>query len=139
MKPNPDVTPGIPRTAMGWPITPEALYWAAKFYHERYQIPILITENGMAILDFVMSDGKVHDPQRIEYMKAYLKGLQKAVDEGVPVIGYTYWSIMDNYEWAEGYDKRFGLVYVDYQTQKRTRKDSSYWYADVIARNGLED
>lgn len=139
MKPNPDVTPGIPRTAMGWPITPEALYWAAKFYHERYQIPILITENGMANLDFVMSDGKVHDPQRIEYMKAYLKGLQKAVDEGVPVIGYTYWSIMDNYEWAEGYDKRFGLVYVDYQTQKRTRKDSSYWYADVIARNGLED
>ena len=92
----------------------------------------------MANLDFVMSDGKVHDPQRIEYLKGYIGGLQKAAEEGVPVLGYMYWSILDNFEWAEGYDKRFGLVYVDYQTQKRTRKDSSYWYADVIQRNGIE-
>lgn len=135
---NDAIYPGMPRTAMDWVITPDALYWAARFFHERYKLPILITENGMANVDFVMSDGKVHDTQRIEYMKAYLKGLQKAVEEGVPVIGYMYWSVMDNFEWAEGYDKRFGLIYVDYQTLKRTRKDSSYWYADVIKRNRVE-
>ena len=135
---NEHVYAGMPRTAMGWPITPDVLYWAAKFCYERYHLPILITENGMANLDFVMSDGKVHDPQRIEYLKGYIGGLQKAAEEGVPVLGYMYWSILDNFEWAEGYDKRFGLVYVDYQTQKRTRKDSSYWYADVIQRNGIE-
>lgn len=128
--------PGMPRTAMDWPITPDSLYWAVRFIYERYKLPVLITENGMANLDFVMSDGKVHDPQRIEFMKAYLSGLAKAVSEGVPVIGYMYWSIMDNFEWAEGYDKRFGLVYVDYRTQKRTRKDSSYWYEQIIADNG---
>ncbi len=93
----------------------------------------------MANIDFVMSDGKVHDPQRIEYIQGYLNGLQKAADEGVQLIGYLYWSIMDNFEWAEGYDKRFGLIYVDYQTQKRTRKDSSYWYSQVIKANGLND
>lgn len=130
--------PGMPRTAMDWPITPDALYWAVKFIYGRYGLPVLITENGMANLDFVMSDGKVHDPQRVEFLKAYLAGLKKAVGEGVPVIGYMYWSILDNFEWAEGYDKRFGLVYVDYRTQKRTRKDSSYWYAEVIANNGAD-
>jgi beta-glucosidase len=135
---NPAVYPGMPRTAMEWPITPDALYWAAKFLGERYGLPILITENGMANIDFVMSDGKVHDPQRIEYIQGYLNGLQKAADEGVQLIGYLYWSIMDNFEWAEGYDKRFGLIYVDYQTQKRTRKDSSYWYSQVIKANGLK-
>ena len=85
-----------------------------------------------------MSDGRVHDPQRIEFMKAYLKGLERAIDEGIPVLGYTYWSFMDNFEWAHGYDKRFGLVYVDYQTQKRVLKDSAYWYADVIRKNSLD-
>lgn len=133
---NPQVKPGMPRTAMGWPITPNALYWAAKFLYERYQLPILITENGMANLDFVMSDGKVHDPQRIEFLKGYISGLKRAVEEGVPVIGYFYWSILDNFEWADGYDKRFGLVHVDYATQKRTPKDSAYWYAEVIRTNG---
>ncbi len=130
--------PGMPRTAMGWPITPDALYWEPRFLYERYRLPIVITENGMANLDFVMSDGEVHDPQRIEYLKLYLKALERAIDEGYPVIGYTYWSILDNMEWAEGYDKRFGLIYVDYRTLERTRKDSSYWYADVIRRNGLD-
>lgn len=127
--------PGLPRNSMGWPITPNALYWAAHFLYERYHMPILITENGMPNLDFVMSDGKVHDPQRIEYMKAYLKGLEKAIQEGIPVIGYTYWSVMDNFEWSEGYDPRFGLIYIDYRTQKRIRKDSSYWYERLIRTN----
>lgn len=133
---NPAVYPGLPRTAMGWPITPEALYWAVKFFYEKYGLPLMITENGMANIDFVMEDGHVHDPQRIEYLKGYLHGLKRAVWEGIPVIGYQYWSILDNFEWAEGYDKRFGLIYVDYQTQKRTLKDSALWYAGVIAENG---
>lgn len=130
------VYPGMPRTAMEWPITPDALYWAVRFFNERYELPILITENGMANLDFVMSDGNVHDQQRIEYLKGYLHGLKQAADEGYPVIGYLYWSIMDNFEWAEGYDKRFGIIYVDYQTQKRIPKDSAIWYSEVIRENG---
>ena len=137
MGPNPAVTPGMPRTAMDWPITPDALYWAAHFLTERYHLPVIVTENGMANTDFVMSDGAVHDPQRIDFIKRYLTGLQRAVDENIPVAGYLYWSIMDNFEWAEGYDKRFGLVYVDYQTQQRIPKDSFYWYADVIKNNGI--
>ena len=137
MGPNPAVTPGMPRTAMDWPITPDALYLAARFLTERYHLPIIVTENGMANIDFVMSDGAVHDPQRIDFVKRYLAGLQRAVDENIPVTGYLYWSIMDNFEWAEGYDKRFGLVYVDYQTQQRIPKDSFYWYADVIKNNRI--
>ena len=134
--PNPRVTPGLPRTAMGWAITPDALYWACRFLYDRYQTPVLITENGMANLDFVMADGAVHDPQRIDYMRGYLRGLRRAVQEAVPVIGYLYWSILDNFEWVEGYDRRFGLIYVDYLSQKRTLKDSAYWYRDVIASRG---
>lgn len=130
------VYPGMPRTAMDWPITPDALYWAVTFFYEKYKLPILITENGMANLDFVMTDGKIHDIQRIEYMKMYLKGLKRAAEEGIPIIGYLYWSIMDNFEWAEGYDKRFGLVYVDFRTQERIMKDSALWYAKLISENG---
>ena len=133
---NPDRYPGMPVTATGWPITPDVLYWGAKFFYEEYGLPVLITENGMANLDFVMSDGKVHDPQRIEYMKGYLSGLKRAVKEGIPVLGYTYWSLLDNLEWADGYDMRFGLIHVDYRTQKRTLKDSAWFYHSVIKSNG---
>lgn len=135
-KENPYVYDGQPRTAFDWIIAPRCLYYAPKFHYERYGLPILITENGMANSDFVMLDGKVHDPQRIDFIHRYLKELKKAVDEGVPVIGYQYWSILDNFEWAEGYEKRFGLVYVDYRTKERTIKDSAYFYADVIKTNG---
>ncbi len=134
--PNPKIYSGMPRTAMGWPITPEALYWIPRFHYERYHLPILITENGMANIDFVMSDGKVHDPQRIDYMRRYIKEVKRAIDDGIPVIGYQYWSLMDNFEWAEGYDKRFGLIHVDYQTLKRTLKDSAHFYAEIIRTNG---
>lgn len=133
---NPMVYPGQPRTAMGWPITPEVMYWAIRFHYERYGLPIMITENGMAAYDFVMSDGKVHDPQRIEYINAHLRNMVKAMEEGIPVLGYQYWSIMDNFEWAEGYDKRFGLIYVNYVTQERVLKDSAYDYAHIIHTNG---
>lgn len=127
---------GSPRTAMDWNITPDAIYWCCKFFYERYRKPVLITENGMACYDFVSLDGKVHDPARIDFMHRYLLSLKKAVDENIPVIGYHYWSIMDNYEWTAGYDKRFGLVYVDYRTQERTLKDSAYWYKELILSNG---
>lgn len=133
---NPAVYPGMPRTAMDWPITPEVLYWSTRFFYERYRLPVLISENGMANSDFVMLDGKIHDPQRIDYIHRHLLQLERAVDEGIPVIGYQYWSIMDNFEWSEGFDKRFGLIHVDYQTQKRTMKDSAYWYAETISSNG---
>lgn len=127
---------GCPKTGFGWNITPNALYYSSKFWYERYGLPVLITENGYAGLDHVMLDGKVHDPQRQDYMHRYLLQVKRAIDDGIPVIGYTYWSIMDNFEWAAGYDPRFGLVHIDYQTQKRTVKDSAYWYRDVIASNG---
>ena len=98
---------------------------------------MLITENGYAGLDQIMLDGKVHDPQRQDYIHRYLLGVRRALDEGIPVLGYTYWSLMDNFEWAEGYDMRFGLVYVDYSGNcRRIIKDSALWYRDVIAANG---
>lgn len=128
--------PGMPRTSMGWAVTPECLYWMPKFHYERYGLPLLVTENGAANQDWVSLDGKVHDPQRIDYIRRYLRKLKRAIDEGIPVLGYQYWSIMDNFEWSEGYDKRFGLIYVDYRTQERTLKDSALDYAAIIADNG---
>ena len=128
---------GSPKTGFGWNFTPQALYYSSKFWYERYGLPVLITENGYAGLDHVMLDGKVHDPQRQDFLHRYLLQVKRAVDEGIPVLGYQYWSIMDNFEWAAGYDPRFGLVYVDYHNNcERTIKDSALWYRDVIASNG---
>lgn len=136
---SPKAWPGMPRTNMGWPVTPDALYWGVRFIHDRYGIPVMISENGIAVVDFLMDDGRVHDPQRIQYMKWYLRGLSRAVDEGYPVTGYMAWSLLDNFEWAFGYEKRFGLIYVDYRTQERIMKDSAYWYADLIKSNGSSE
>lgn len=127
---------GSPRTSFGWNITPDVLYWASKWLYERYRKPLLITENGYAGLDFVSLDGKVHDPARIDFLNRYLLALKRAAGEGIPVIGYTAWSLLDNFEWASGYDQRYGLVYVDFRTQKRTLKDSAYWYQTIIQTNG---
>lgn len=128
---------GSPKTGFGWNFTPQALYYSSKFWYERYGLPVLITENGYAGLDHVMLDGKVHDPQRQDFLHRYLLQVKRAADEGIPVLGYQYWSIMDNFEWAAGYDPRFGLVYVDYHNNcERTIKDSALWYRDVIASNG---
>lgn len=132
----PCLYPGMPRTSLGWPIVPEVMYWATKFHYERYHLPIMISENGMANIDFVMEDEKVHDPQRIDYIRRHLRSLKRAVEEGIPVIGYQYWSLMDNMEWCEGYDPRFGLIHIDYRTSKRTLKDSAYEYAKIIRTNG---
>ena len=105
-------------------MTPEALYWSPKFLHERYQKPVLLSEIGTACHDWVQLDGRVHDPNRIDFMKRYLRELHRSIQDGAEVMGYMYWSVLDNFEWADGYDKRFGLVHVDYQTQERTIKDS---------------
>jgi beta-glucosidase len=127
---------GAPRSAFDWPVTPAALRYGPRFLHERYQLPIVITENGLANTDWVALDGKVHDPQRIDFLHRYLLQFHKAMEDGVPCLGYFQWSIMDNFEWAEGYRRRFGLVYVDYATQQRIPKDSAYWYRDTIQANG---
>ena len=128
--------PGNPHTDAGWPVTPECLYWGVKFLQERYPLPIYITENGMACHDTVSLDGKVHDPERIDFLDRYLSALQKAADEGADIRGYFLWSFLDNFEWNLGYSKRFGIVYNDFVTQKRTVKDSAFWYREVILTNG---
>jgi len=135
---NPEERPFGPEghTYFDWPITPDVLYWGATLMHERYRKPIFITENGMSNNDSVDADGKVHDEVRIDFLTKYLRGLRRAAGEGVPVLGYLQWSLMDNFEWAEGYNQRFGLIHIDYETQKRTLKDSALWYKDVIASNG---
>jgi len=127
---------GFPITAFHWPVTPEALYWGPRFLWERYGLPIAITENGLSNSDWISLDGKVHDPQRIDFTRRYLLQLRQAAADGVGLHGYFHWSILDNFEWAEGMKHRFGLIYVDYQTQRRTLKDSAYWYRGVIASNG---
>jgi beta-glucosidase len=121
---------------MDWVVDEKVMYWSPKFMHERYHLPIMITENGMANTDWVALDGKVHDPQRIDYTQRYLREYKRAAEAGIPLLGYLYWSAMDNFEWALGYDRRFGLIYVDYRTQQRTLKDSAFWYKEVIRQNG---
>ena len=127
---------GSPQTAAAWNITPKVLYHASKFWFERYHLPILITENGYSGLDCVMLDGEVHDPQRIDFLHRYLLEVARAMADGIPVIGYSVWSLFDNFEWAAGYSCRYGLIYVDYPTQQRIVKDSGWWYRDVIVSNG---
>lgn len=125
-----------PRNSLGWPITPEAMYYGPMFAYKRYGLPIIICENGFALNDTVSSDGLVHDPLRTEFMKRYLSQLEKAQNDGADIKGYFAWSFMDNFEWAEGYEPRFGLVYVDYNTKKRIKKDSFFEYKKIIENNG---
>jgi beta-glucosidase len=119
-------------------IGPEALYWSPKLAAELWNIKeIYITENGASSADVLTPDGHVYDSDRVMYLRNYLSQLHRAVSEGVPVRGYFLWSLMDNYEWADGYAYRFGIHYVDFKTQKRTPKLSAHFYREVIARNGL--
>jgi beta-glucosidase len=127
---------GYAQSILGWAVTPLSLYYAPKFFFERYKAPIYITENGLANVDWPALDGKVHDPQRIDFIKSYLRNLGRAIDDGADVRGYFCWSLMDDFEWTDGFAPRFGLVYVDYSTQKRTLKDSAHWYKEVISSNG---
>jgi beta-glucosidase len=127
---------GHPTMMNRWDINPEILYWGPRFFWERYRLPLYITENGLANMDWVAQDGRVHDPQRIDYLARHLQALRKAVSQGVDVRGYFHWSLLDNFEWTEGYAMRFGLVYVDFPTQQRVLKDSAGWYREVILSNG---
>ena len=129
---------GYPRTAFDWPVVPDGLRELLVHLHTTYGDalpPVYITENGCAYDDEVAPDGGVHDPDRIAYLDAHLRAVAQAAAEGVPVRGYYTWSLLDNFEWAEGYTKRFGLVHVDYDTQQRTPKDSFAWYRDLISRH----
>ena len=124
---------GTPRTAMRWAVSPKAMRYGLEFLYQRYGLPLYVTENGQSCNDRVFLDGKVHDPERIDYTRRYLMEMEKAMDAGVPVKGYYHWSFMDNFEWSSGYDEHFGLVYVDYaHGLTRIPKDSFYWYQEVI-------
>jgi beta-glucosidase len=128
--------PNIPRSQYSWAVTPDVLYWGPKFLFERYQKSIAVTENGLANDDKPASDGKVQDPERTAFLDAYLKSLLRASGEGVLLKGYFHWSLLDNFEWTQGFNQRFGLIYVDYKTQKRTLKDSAVRYTQIIRSQG---
>ena len=133
---NKNQKPGCSRNSMGWLVDEGCLYWTIRFMYKRYGLPIIVTENGYSDNDSVCLDGKVHDPQRTDFIYRYLGGVKRAISEGIPVIGYQYWSLMDNFEWAEGYSPRFGLIYIDFETQERILKDSAYEYKKIIETNG---
>ena len=124
-------------TAMGWEVYPQGLYdLLTRLAHDYHPPALYVTENGAAFADVPGPDGAVHDPRRVAYLEAHVEQAARAVAEGVPLRGYFVWSLLDNWEWAEGYTKRFGIVYVDYATQARTIKDSGRWYSGFIAREG---
>jgi beta-glucosidase len=127
-----------PRTAMDWPVDAEGLYeLLTRLRDELPETPLLITENGAAYDDYADPEGAVHDPERIAYLRSHLGAVHRAIADGADVRGYFLWSLLDNFEWAYGYGKRFGMVHVDFASQRRTPKDSAHWYAGVIARGGL--
>ena len=122
-----------PHTAMGWNIEPEGLVELLVELHERYpNLPLAVTENGAAFYDTVSDDGRVHDVERVSYLHDHIDAVGEAIEKGVDVVGYFVWSFMDNFEWAYGYDRRFGVVRVDYDTLERTVKDSGRWYAELV-------
>ncbi len=131
--------PAEKRNYMGWINDGRCIYWALRFFYERYGLPLMITENGTCVEDTLTADGHIHDEKRMTYMKDYIGNVKRAVDEGIPVLGFQYWSLMDNFEWAEGYGPRFGLIHVDYETQKRTLKDSAYFYQQIISSMGSSE
>ncbi|MFR9795686.1 GH1 family beta-glucosidase [Streptomyces sp. MS06] len=127
-----------PRTAMDWPVDADGLYeLLVRLRDELPGTALLVTENGAAYDDYADPAGEVHDPERITYLTAHLGAVHRALAAGVDVRGYFLWSLLDNFEWAYGYSKRFGMVHVDYASQRRTPKDSALWYANVVARGGL--
>ncbi len=128
----PDVGPEM-RTDMGWEVYPTGLYDLLKRIHDDYDVKALIvTENGAAYDDAPDADGRVQDHRRTSYIHGHLAAVKRAIEDGVPVTGYYVWSLMDNFEWSFGYTKRFGIVYVDYETQERYPKDSALWLSQVV-------
>jgi beta-glucosidase len=123
-------------TSLGWSVTPDALYAVLTRVRDQYPaIPLYVTENGASYIDYVDPEGAVRDVERIDYLRGYLGAAARAIAEGVDLRGYFVWSLLDNFEWGEGYRSRFGIVYVDYGTQRRIPKASAHWYRDLIARH----
>ena len=122
---------GSPQSERHWSITPKCLQWGPRFLYERYGLPIYITENGMSAHDVISLDGKVHDPNRIDFTQRYLLELEKATDTA-DIRGYFHWSLLDNFEWTDGFSPRFGMIYIDYSNMNRIIKDSGYWYKKWI-------
>jgi beta-glucosidase len=132
--------PGSEYTDMGWEVCAPALRRLLNRINHDYRLPaIYITENGAAYLDEFSNDGKIHDLHRIEYLRQHLIQTLLAMQDGVDVRGYFAWSLLDNFEWGNGYTKRFGLIRVDYESQKRTIKDSGEWFRRVIETNILNE
>ena len=128
---------GYPQGNIEWlQVVPETLYYGPKYLYKRYKKPVIITENGLCNNDMISLDGKVHDPQRIDYIDRYLSELEK-ISKEIEVKGYYYWSLMDNFEWHNGLSKRFGLVYIDYQNKRRIKKDSFYYYKKIIKQKNF--
>lgn len=131
-----DLAPQGPTTTMGWNVDPEGFTSLLVWLRERAPgLPLVVTENGSAWPDQVTADGQVHDAERVDYLIRHLGAVTDAIEQGADVQGYFAWSFMDNFEWARGYDQRFGLVYVDYETQQRIPKDSARVYADILRRH----
>jgi beta-glucosidase len=131
------VPPGAPVTAMGWEVYPQGLYdLLQRIHHDYGPARMLVTENGAAYDDVVI-DGQVDDSERESYLHEHLLKAHQAIEDGVPLAGYFVWSLLDNFEWASGYGKRFGIIHVDFATQERIIKRSGRWYADVIAANSI--
>jgi beta-glucosidase len=128
------------RTDMGWEVWPQGLEDVLRRVHQEYQpARIYVTENGAAYGEGPNGDGRVHDERRRAFIEGHLRALRRAIAAGVPVAGYYHWSLLDNFEWGHGFTKRFGLVHVDYATQRRTLKDSAQYYRAVVAANAVPD
>lgn len=130
--------PGEEVTEMGWEVYPQGLLNILETVHKGYRFPsLMITENGAAYIDTLDESSIVEDPKRVDYLKSHIEKVWQAIDSGIPVRGYFVWSLMDNFEWAHGYSKRFGLIHVDHKTQRRTMKRSAHWYKELISKNQL--
>jgi beta-glucosidase len=124
---------------MGWGIEPDGLTeLLLRLEREYAKLPFYITENGAAFYDYATPEGNVNDEERVAFLDAHFRAAHEAIERGVNLKGYFVWSLLDNFEWAEGYSKRFGIVYVEYATQHRIPKMSARWYKEVIRRNGLK-
>ncbi len=130
-------SPSVPKTDMRWDVLPDCMYFGPKFVYERYGLPIVYTEDGVALAEWKDLNGEINDDARIDFLKRYLRSLHRAAQE-IPVEGYFYWTFYDNYEWVEGFSKKFGIVHFDPDTLERTPKKSAWFYKKVIETNGEE-
>jgi len=134
------VVPKNELTEMGWEVHPQGLRELLLRLTREYHVPELhVTENGAAFADVPDPDGRVSDPRRVDYFRRHLQELHAALERGAPVRSYYAWSLLDNWEWAHGFDRRFGLFRVDYDTQARVPKDSAWWYREVATTNEIPD